>query len=71
MLALKCLEPIETGLLSTGWMQFWRVRLAVRDLDVIWTGWLTNFWRRSSPVDGLAHSLLDMVKIGWLMANLM
>jgi hypothetical protein len=35
MLALECLELIELGLLSTGWIQFGRVRLAGRDLDVI------------------------------------
>jgi len=54
-LALECLEPIETGLLSTGWIQFGRVRLAGRDLDglalefletietggVLWIGWLS------------------------------
>ena len=32
-LALECQEPIETGLLSTGWIQFGQVRLAGRDLD--------------------------------------
>jgi hypothetical protein len=61
-LALECLKPIETGLLSTGWIQFGRVRLAGRDLNVIWTG--------SRRVDGLALCWLDMVKIGWLLVNL-
>jgi len=69
-LAVECLEPIETGLLSTGWIQFGRIRLAGRDLDVIWTGWLSNIWRRSRRVDGLALCWLDMVKIGWLLVNL-
>jgi len=30
-------------------------------LDVIWTGWLSNFWRRSRRV--------DMLWIGWLSAD--
>jgi len=54
-LTLECLEPIETGLLSTGCIQLGRVRLARRDLDglaleiletietggVLWIGWLS------------------------------
>jgi len=54
-LALECLEPIETGLLSTGWIQYGQVWLAGRDLDglalkfletietggVLWIGWLS------------------------------
>ena len=38
-LALECLEPIETGFLSTGSIHFGRVRLAGHDLGgLIWTG---------------------------------
>jgi hypothetical protein len=70
MVALECLELIEQGFLSTGWIQFRRVRLAGRDLDVILTGWLSNFWRRLRLGDGLALCWLDMVKIGWLLASL-
>jgi len=54
-LALECLEPIKTGLLSTGWIQFGWVWLAGRDLDelalefletiemggMLWIGWLS------------------------------
>jgi hypothetical protein len=69
-LTLQCLELIKQGQLSDGWIHFERVWLARYDLKVCWMGWLSDVWRRSRLVDGLALSWLDMVKIGWLLANL-
>jgi len=58
------------GLLSAGWIQFGRIQRDGHDVKVIWTGLPPNFWRQSRQVDHLALCSLDLVRIGWLMVNL-
>jgi len=63
-LALEFLESIETGLLSTGWIQFGRVRLAGRDLDGLALEFLETFETGGRALDRLAICRLETIKMG-------
>jgi len=62
--ALECLEPIETGLLSTGWIQFGRVRLAGRDLDGLALEFLETIETGGRALDRLAICRLETIEMG-------
>jgi len=63
-LALEFLEPIQTGLLSTGWIQFGRVRLAGRDLDELALEFLETFETGGCALDRLAICRLETIEMG-------
>jgi len=63
-LALECLGPIETGLLSTGWIQFGWVRLAGRDLDGLALEFLETIATAGCALDRLAACRLETIEMG-------
>ena len=68
-LALEFLEPIEMGLLSTGWIQSGQVRLAGRDLDGLALEFLETIKIGGHAIQRRATHRLETTEMGWLSAH--
>ena len=58
------MEPIKTGLLSTGWIKFGRVRLAGHDLDGLALEFLETIEMGGRALDRLGICRLETIEMG-------